>query len=542
MVAKQNPKEIIDSALDVWRSTGQDLAGGIDLTSLQRDPVVRLLLGAIVHQSELIQEEAESLRSSLLDDFLRVATPAALSLVTPAVGMIQVAKGVSAGSTNQEPTILDENIVFQVSAPGQSQPRGVPFMPVLRTRVADAKVVDVEQVASGRWRVVIDENESLGTLEGLSLLIKGVPGNAAIRITSGGTAIPFATLQDIGSLPFVSPLTSIVEAEGYTAQFRMLQEMMDGFCLSDNTYCVLRGMRSTQPHRSNGRLHLELELPSTVRLTSEEVLLGCVPVVNLAMTNVQLSRERPIAKVDEKNGRFFALTTSAAEVRHVGTERLNAREWSQRLDRLIAQFEENYNVFSNEMDSRMSAALQQLLPAISDIKSETSSTPVYIVLSDPLVSGLDAGCLLSLGSQANGLDENASIECNSAEVDVAHTKIVATTMGGRDETEMTAEIKSHQQYFVRTGDRIVTRADMGHFCRQMLARHFGIASERVIELSITPSIVNNQQGFYERYTLVEIRISAIDKNEPRRIASALERLMASRLANLSPVRIVITPA
>lgn len=541
MTKKIELQEIVEKALAIWRSAGLDQSEGADVVNMIKDPLVKLLLGAVAYQSGLVLDESESLRSALLDDFLRVATPATLSLATPAVGMMHVGKGVCAGKSNNEPTFVDETISFKLTSPSQTQPGSVTFMPILRTRVADMEVVSVEQETEGRWHIAIAENETLDSLEGLSLLIKGVPGNAPVRISSGGVNITFYTLQDIGSLPFVSLLANLVGAGGNAAQYRMLQEMMDAYCLSDFTYCIFNGMRGTQPSRSGGCLHLQLEIPPSVRLTRDEVLLGCVPVANLTVANAQLSREHPIVKVEERNGRFFALVTPSAEVRRVGTDRLTASEWSKRLERLIAQFEENYNVFSTEMDARMCSALQQLLPALSDINSSPSSISTYIVLSDPIIAGLDATYLMCSGNQGNGFDETSNVEANSAEIDSNRTKMIVSSVGGRDETELTSEIQSQRQYFVRTSDRIVTRADLSEFCRYMLQRHFGIAPDRLSNITITPSIENTSQGFFERYTLVEIHVFNLEKDH-RRISSVLERLSMSRMAGLSSVKFSVVSA
>ena len=152
-----------------------------------------------------------------------------------------------------------------------------------------------------------------------------------------------------------------------------------------------------------------------------------------------------------------------------------------------------------------------------------------------MLPSLTVSYLLTDGASANNIKTNASMEISSSEYDPTKSRLLVPAFGGSDGTP--AHNDHYRNYFMQTGDRIVTKSDIEAFCKYKLFHYFNIPSS-ALRISISPIISNTVNGFYERIMLVEIH-SAIAIDNPSRVSRALQLMILPRTATLTPVRIKI---
>ena len=111
MKNQQNVNELLDRAIEVWRREGLDPRDSdTEFYNLQNDPLTRLLLGAVLHQTDLIRDDIDSFKDDVVERYVDLGIPSYLLQPIPAIGMMQTGKSHKVGLENQMPTRLDASI------------------------------------------------------------------------------------------------------------------------------------------------------------------------------------------------------------------------------------------------------------------------------------------------------------------------------------------------------------------------------------------------------------------------------------------------
>lgn len=557
--------ELMKEAIAVWHREGMDPTDSdTPLYNLHNDPITKLLLGAVNYQSNSISDDIASFRHDLADECLDLAAPDYLFAPIPAIGMLQTAKGRTMGLKNNERTLLDGDVSFMFSKDVGTKRVSFPFMPLLSIAVMDYAVRSVVKVERNRWRLEIEDMENAKKLEGLSFYIpaleKAIVRNEnhygtreyddRIKIYAGDTSLPVCNISDFDRLPFVSKFMNGLMFSKNAMQCNVLQNIQDSFCCNISNFCVVDRYDEEIPipHR-DGCIILDIVLPeldASIDLSANDILLNCVPIVNVESHSTDLTQYNPVQPIELDDG--FFLTTIADDsnnddsfaVRKVATSRMSPEQWSVRMCQLIDHYNAQHNVMQHLLDDKLNQAMQTVLVSLKQSleKQRDPNYGIYLVLKNKMQTSVSASWLSTLGKMANDIEVDLKPQCSSSELDSDRSKLVTKTSGGRDPITDSNTRQRAMRYYQISRDRIVSKSDLVTFCRHKLVSMFSLSSADIQETRIYDTVRNSSEGFYERLLVVDIKVrqGSIDTY---RASNALERMIRFRTVSPTPVKVII---
>ena len=573
MDKKYNINELIDQAVAVWRNEGMDpMDGDTSFYNLHKDPITRLLLGAVAHQKNVLSDEMDGFLNDLLEQYVTLGTPDYLLQALPAMAMLQTGKTHKKGNTNEARTEIDGSISFIMKKPDPVSRESYMFVPLLRMAVLDLSVDSVTKIGKGMWRLRLEEKEYMETLSGLSIYLPKVSGCSEVRLytpmkplqptspsQAGMQALPLIDISgsdaNVPSLPFTDIFLGGMQLSRSSQHCVVLQNLYDMLCCYDGAYCIVDNNAKHMPiTRDDGCVVLDIELVGVdagFELKKEDVLLNCVPVFNAVKHTASLTREQPFCHLDLQGQQFFTTITNdtvseAVQLRCIGTERMSSTLWKQRMKTLVDYYDAEHIVLGASVDEKVAGVMQQFMAGIHDSLTDERMGKIfgmpddamYLVLKDQVVSSMDVLWLSTQGAAANGLDKSTKVEPCTAELDANQTCLLTTTAGGRDTVRDREKRHRLMKYYGLSKDRIVSKADIIAFCRFKLTEQFGVTESEISDIRLRTEITNTNAGFFERVVVVEIRLTVSLSNAPQ-IGRSLERMVASRTMGTAPVRIGI---
>lgn len=566
MAKRLTIEELMKEAISVWHMEGMDPTDSdTPLYNLHNDPVTRLLMGAVNYQSNNITDDIVSFRNDLADECLDLAAPEYLFSPIPSIGMLQTCKKHSIGIKNAERTIIDSNISFVFTKDVGIKRMSIPFMPLLSISIMDLNIRSVEKVGRCRWRMEIEDMEETESLNGLSFYLPNLElsndsnqyydrsneTNDCIKLYAGDVPLPVCNISDFDRLPFVTQFMQSMVYSKNAMQCNVLQNIQDTFCCHANNYCVVDNIKEkvSLPKR-DGCFLIDIELPSVydyTQLSTDDILLNCVPIVNVELHTTNLTQFKPVQKIEIDNGFFLTIlatddscNSNSFALRKVATSRLSPELWSKKMGQLIEQYNAQYNVMEHLLDDKVK---QTMLPALQSLKQslskqKTQDDGLYLVLKNKMIQSLSAPWLSTSGKMANDFDQESKVQCSSAELDSERTKLISKTVGGRDPVTDTEKRQRAMRYYQVSRDRIISKADIVAFCRYKLSQKFAVSNDDIEEIRIYDTVRNSHEGFYERILMVDIKL----KNcgiDTRQASLSLDRMIRFRTASSTPIRVII---
>ena len=558
--------ELMKEAVAVWRMEGMDPTDSDSpIYNLHNDPVSKLLLGALNYQSNMISDDIISFRDDLADECLDLAAPFYLFSPRPSFAMLQTAKGHIKGAKNGEKTILDGNMSFLFSRDTGIKRLSLPFMPLLSIAVMDLSVRSLQKVGRNRWRIEIEDLEGAASLEGLSLFFphiaqKRVCSNVRdraripderISLYVGDRKLDVSNISDFDSLPFTSPFFKSMAFSKNALQCNILQNIQDSFCTLASCYCVVNSMDdSIVLTRHDGCFFIDVELPflaDNADLTSDDILLNCVPIVNVELHSTTLSQNNPVQPIEVEEG-FFLSTLAPVNssefdsfvLRKVATNRVSPSLWAKKMCLLINQYNAQHNVMGHLLDKKTSQSIQPFLSSVKQLleKKQVHDDSLFLVLKNKMITSLSAQWLSTSGCLANDIAVNTKPQCSSSELDSNHTRLVTMSSGGRNPIDDPKTRQQAMRYYQISRDRIVSKSDIVAFCRFKLSSLFAVKPDDIDEIRIYTTVNNSSEGFYERILVVDIKLrkGTVDCDN---VSFALERMMKFRTASTTPIRVIV---
>lgn len=558
--------ELMKEAVAVWRTEGMDPTDSDSpIYGLHNDPVSRLLLGAVNYQSNMISDDINTFRDDLAEECLDLAAPIYLFSPRPSIAMLQTAKGHAKGAKNEEKTILNGNMSFVFSKDSGTRRLSIPFMPLLSVAVMDLSIRSIEKVGRNRWQLEIEDMEGANNLDGLSFFLPNISQkkigdqvcdranilDERIKLFAGDKELAVSNISDFDTLPFTAPFIKSMAFSKNSLQCNVLQNIQDSFCCLASSYCVVNGMdKRIQIPRRDGCIFVDIELPfldNNVDLAVNDILLNCVPIINVELHSTALSQDNPVQPIEVDEG--FFLTTLASDnlsefdsfvLRKVATNRISPNLWASKMCQLIDQYNAQHNVMEHLLDKKINQSMQPFLSSVKQVleKNQSKEEGLYLVLKNKMITSLSAQWLSTSGSLANDFIEKTKPQCSSAELDSNNTKLVTRTSGGRNPITDPKIRQQAVRYYQVSRDRIVSKADIVSFCRFKLSSMFSLKADDFEEIRIYDKVRNSSEGFYERILVVDIKVrkGCVDCDNA---SYALERMIKFRTASTTPICIIV---
>lgn len=529
---------------ETWKKTGYipDTFSQADTAALMNDPVVRLLVSATTHQTSLIADEIRKASDQLLERYLYECIPQGALAPTPAVAIMQIAKKTAKAASNDEESILDENVHIRIGTEKQADKRPV-FIPILKTKVVDADISSVCQLEDNKWRIEISTREELQSLSNVSLYFQSLTGCESVRLLYSDFEIPHYRLSDFGSLPFIEPLSAAGNAEYAQFQYYLIQSIYDSLATTPGLYIYIPDTPySRKPQQRDGRLVLDFEIiadSQACTLTTDSVKLNCVPVANINVSHIQLSKNKNIAKVNLDTHERFISVVPTEDTRHVAvnsimTERLTPHAWSSQLQRIVEQYYEYHFLFAQSFDSRIDARLSQLLGEIKELNNPHTvkdTSTIYLTLRDDGLDSVNVQYLTTRSTNANMLSPQIvpTLDTSApAEYAVAEQSLLTPLVQGSDKIGEESQLQTVAKYYFKGIDRIVTKSDIIDFCVHTIQQLYGISD---VSVRITRSPIT-------QIAMITI-VLPLEVGDKPHIATTLERMLEPRIAGLSQMKVEV---
>ncbi|MDL2296413.1 hypothetical protein LJC68_00125 [Bacteroidales bacterium OttesenSCG-928-B11] len=565
--SEKNVDELLHKAIEIWaRNEHIDIEDNFsDFYEIDKDPVVKLLMTAMAHQSNILQDDIQKIRENFLDDFLDQFLPIEMIKPFPAFGMLQVERN------NQwdDECWADEETAFVIeNKKGKGNDMRIErynFVPLLKTKVEAVSVKNVTQTDEDHWQVELEIPSSLQNLSGLSVYFPNHDINS-LEIKYKDHSFPINGSDDYYKLPFTSWFQYDHRFSGKALLYGGY-EFWNDILASKNLslFYIDQYEQEDYPRlNSSGSLNLifKISSDSDPHLSVRDILFNCVPVVNVEKATCNLSQEHPIEKIAvetkfEKDRhpdlnvhkQFLGLLTSNDEkhnpgdyiLRRFGTERYNKNEFLLQLHSILNRYITDYYAFyeidelsDGEIMSRLNFVLKDFMEIA--VKTEKPQYGYYLLLKalPQQKKRISVDYLVTDGKDANAISNPESISV-PLRFDKKGARLIQPTFGGKDE-EINKEVKkSLAQSHLLSKDRIYSKADIKYFCLRELQSRFFIKEKYIKDIDI-----ELDKKAKPGTLIVRIQIDhEFDEREANNIEKSLARMINLRSISFCEIKIYI---
>ena len=558
---RQKAEELLKEAQAVWRQSDR----AEDLENLGDDPVFSMLLTALAYQSNEFDSEIERLKSEVLEDFASLMVPYEAAHAVPATAVVETAlqEGV-------DELRVGEDTTFMLN--GEH-----PFIPLLETRVLGAEVRSVTRMDGRRWKVALRFKNPVTDLSHFSFVIKGVDFKD-VSVSVKGHLLPLVKPWHYSNLPLVPCFSP----ESMTYNFGQMQSLsllpMDLFARQNvRLFCV--GAHAPNRFITEETENLELifefsGIQDSFSFDKENLSLNTVMLVNAKISAATISSESPVARLvggndidseAELSSREFLHLIRPAdgqvfgdmplEVRGVAGDRFNQASLVRLLNCIITKYRSDFYAFQQLKGQSADNAVFAIEGALASLKSESAQdvlrnvTGVYLMPRGRVPQNkdfsLEVRYLTTAGASINNMLSSSSVFTAPSGFSAADTRLIAPPVPGSDEVSDEASLAALMRYYLITGDRIVTMADMKAFCLKELRVRYGIESKLIRRMSVHRRLEREEGGCgYE--VVVDICLVAntfIKRSFSDKLPMVellLQKMIEVRSAGIYPVKVNIT--
>ena len=550
---------LLKEALAIWKQSNQ-----VDtLDGIEQDPAFSLLMMALAWQANETDSELERLKAEVVNDFARLMVPYEMGHAVPATAVVETAL-----QDDVAEMTLDSGSPFLLA--GEH-----PFLPLLQTRVLNLSVRSVVRLDGRRWKVSLGGKHPVRDLSGFSFAVKDLSFRN-LTVSVKGQPLPLIKPWHYSELPFAPLFTpdALTFNLGQVCNFSQLP--MDLFARQNiHFFCVDSHPGFPLPGGEAEQFDMVFEfsgIQDDFSFDKSCLYLNPVLLVNAQEQEASLSAASPVARLvggragKDLTGRQFLhlirplesqiFGNTELEVRGVSGDRFNQGSLLKLINCILTRYRSDFYAFQQIRGTVGDEALLQLETALARLKGETaqqvldSVSGVYLMprgwsASQKKEFSLNVKYLTTAGAAINPVLTASSVFTPPSGFQAERTRMIAAPVPGTDEIREDGDVESLLRYYVATGDRIVTPADVKQFCRKELAVRYGIGSELIRHLGVHRRRTQEHTGIgYE--ILVEIvlagdsfiRRSFSDKRDQAEYL--LQKTIAVRCANIYPPRVSIT--
>ncbi len=546
-------------AINIWRQSDMNDF----LEGLETDPVLSLMLTALAYQMNEAIGDMEMLKSEVLEEYAHLLTPYEVGHAVPATAVIETALQESIPEMELTPqsefTLSGTNHVF---------------IPVLRSRVMNAKVRSIVRIDGRRWKVSLLFKSPVSEISGLCFAVRNV-NFQDVKVTIKGTPVPLVKPWDYADLPLSScfGLDTILYNRSQTYQAQA--SCLDLFARQNvRLFCVKRHAAGKLFPAESESVDLVFEfagISDKFQFDKESFSLNTVLLANAQQNSVTLSPASPLARVagydngDNQASQQFLHAVrpseeqiygnSLIEVRRVAADRFNQGQLVRLLHALIAKYHSDYYAFQDlkgVSGDKTIQALQEILSRLLDAaqKDKLRQLPgVYIMLRETTAIRSGNGSVEINYLTTSGANVNVSLNASSTfsvptGFSSGDTRQIAPPVPGSDEVREESALASLSRYYVATCDRIVTPADIKVFCYNELLSRYGIVRDMVSDISVSR---RQQMDSHDCGYEIVVEILLADNSFVKRsfadkipqVEILLQKMIEVRSTNIYPVLINI---
>lgn len=553
--------------LTVWNNEGKwDLENpDAQYNGLENDPIVNLLLTAVVYQTNLIKEELNAFNSSLVDDCYDYLLPYNLVSPVPAIAMMEAYP-----NKGRKSIVLDDLSRFVVKKKNSKSKAPLSFYPIVKTKIINAKIEDIKRISDNTWDIELYLEEPDDNLAGVSFYFDEMKFSD-IKVYHNHEEIPIIKPWEIDRLPLNAMFSANNHIYNSSMVYGVETQLFD--LLAENDMNLFMVPAYYDKPLGENHLHLTFEFvgcTSDIDLYNDNFHINCFPIVNVVLNNNNnsmpfvLTESKPIVCISNENTNdapsyFMNLALLDDNdyrdkdkfiLRRFGAERFNLNELLILGKKLTHKYQSDFYAFQSIEQFQNSSVIQKfddLLKEILEIlsKQDNPSFGIYAILkhtrsNSSLNNAIKINALFTNGSFANCNDRDVTIMPPSFltnVLDAKSTRLLTKITGGKNPVIDNDVKQQMAKYYILTNDRIVTRNDLKSFVKQQLVMR-GIKSECIHDISISNQLIDD--SFIQNVEIVFD--NSIKNNEFTIMLRIIEKLANLRCTNGCDIRISIKNA
>lgn len=512
----QMAKDLQKEAMAIYRQSNNEEY----FEGMENDPVISLLMTALAYQEYAADNELSRLKSEVFEDFSRMLIPYDLCHANPASVLVKTSTDDGVNTVQ-----LHAGMSFSLSE------NRFNFMPLLESTVYNANVTSVVRLDARRWKVSLNFKEEISSLDGFSFLVDNL-NFKDLNITINGNQIPLVKPWDYANLPLSSCFSIDTMLYNNTLAYDASNTWFDLFA-QQNKRMFIVGKTEKFFTRAADNVELVFEfmgLNEDFTFDKSQLHINTVLLVNTTLRNATISVNNPIVRIAEGEGdapeKLLHLMRPSSEqmyknisftLRRSAMERFNMDSLLKLLHCLIDKYSTDYYAFMqiDRLKNGMEVnRLYQWLISLTKYLEESSmpmSSGVYLLLKKGKEAIMEDESLTLQYLTTQGATVNLYLSTNStfnAPVGLSNkrTSVVAEPVMGVDEAVGVDVQNSISRYYMVTGNRLVTPADIKIFCYNELLRRYNIDSSIVQSILVKNSILS-ERGHCGFQTIVEIEIA-----------------------------------
>ena len=556
---KQRAEELLREAFNIWRQSDDNDR----LEGLESDPVLKLMITALAYQVNESTSDLEAMKTEVMEDFAQLLTPYEVGHAVPATTVVE--------------TVLQDSVAeVELNAQSTFMLNGTnyAFMPLLRTRLLNAKVSSIVRMDGRRFKCTLHFNSPVKDLSGFAFAVDSLDFQD-LSVSIRDQQLPLIRPWDYSELPLQDcfGLDTILYNRSQTYEASVT--CLDLFARQNIRMFVIRDhapARFLSSETDAVDLIFEFSgISDKFVFDKQHLSLNPIVLVNAQLHLATLSGQTPIVRVagydkneDHVNLQFLHAVrpseeqlygNSLIEVRKVAADRFNQGRLVRLLNALIARYHSDFYAFQGLQGfsgDKTMQALQEMLTKLMDIakKDQLRQVPgVYLLLRNLRLIESGKGSLDVSYLTTAGAGVNASLNADSTfsvpgGLSAAQTRQISNPVMGRDETTEEAALASLSRYYIATNDRIVTPADIKLFCYNELLNRYGIVRDMVRSLTVNRRQQMERHGCgYE----IVVEIVLTDNSFVRRsfaekvsrVEILMQKMIEVRSTNIYPVIVTL---
>lgn len=546
---QQMAEELMKEAIAIWKQGNQ----AEHLEGIDKDPVVSLLMTALAYQEYIAEGELERLKAEVLDDFAQMLIPYELTHAVPASTIIQTST-----EENVAEIELGSQNAFQIGGSGCS------FIPLLKTKIFNASVKSIERLDARRWRVTLNFKEPVTSLGGLAFMVENERFKD-LEVTLNGRRVELVKPWQYANLPLADCFSIDTQLYNTTLAFDAGATWFDLFAQHNKSMFVVERWQEEPLKQANDSLNLIFEfkgIGADFSFDKTKLLLNTTILVNVAQRSVRLSSEKPIAHIASNEQMLHLLRPSADQIfggntpfiiRRAATQRFNVNGLLRLLHCIIDKYSTDYYAFMqverarNGLDgARLYQWLKTLVKYVEEVPGAFTSG-MYLMLKKTEgheEDSLHINYLTTQGSVANSILDGGRITGVPTGLSLTDTRMMGEYLPGHDEVQGADAQHSLSRYFLITGNRLVTPADLKIFCYNEMLLRYNIASSQIKNITVRNNISCDPEncGFETEVLIMLVDDIFVQRSFADKIPQAeivLQKMMEVRSASMYPIRLQI---
>lgn len=523
----------------------------------QMDPVARMMLVALINESQKIQDAIGGVSERIVDRYCTDFIPYEKVGAVPAITLLNPS---FKHQKNSEIVNVGTGAVFTFKTTSAKMP--INYIPLFGTALLPYSgmfvltpnqmtftggVRGIKMDRPNRIWVGITTKAEVDSLHGLSLLISGTNGllPKKIYVGSEGKELDFSTMQEFEDIEMLEPFDAQQSSGQFFAFVDVWKECLQNMEDSSLIYITdekrdrdvfkprayPRVFRQWLENESlecfeDNTLWLQLEFPEDYIVPDLcSVIVNVLPVVNVDVNALTLTQASPIAKLQKQDNSFFLriLETSTSShkqgfstlseeviVRDFDAVSYNNGDLYRDVRNLYNRFIDDYYAFieyngikDGEVLKILRETINRLGKSVGDKNEKFKFDSGTYVMKNmnlfPQTSSTKVSYITTLGAvgntpQAGDVMENKKLP--SIEQKVA---VVVPAMGGADKASADERYEL-LRYYSLTNDRLYTKMDIDAFLRKEIMAEFGKDEfKRIfVKISVEGAVGNKtlQRGLY----------------------------------------------